>query len=751
MNLRQRTVAPRESDEAFAGSGDDLKLIAEYGSILLRGWKVLIAFAVLGLALGIARYLSAPVVYSATSQIQIERRAPNLLGGQMFAQPWWNPEFFPTQEQLLKGRGLAEAVTRDLALWNHRYFGGAVDRSSYVRPGEPVTADDDAVVVARLASRVRSGLSVQQVSGTQLFNLTYSTGDPEIAMMLANGYAEAFIETGKASSRADAAQASSDIQAEISSLEAEIQELEADLVSYTQSSDIVAPNEETNVTLQRLTAANSAFLEAQRRRIEAQAEYNELSNRPADDLAETLSGGLVSSQRAELIRLQREYDTKLETYRPDFPTMVELKTQIDEARRQLNQLIEENSRQAVTAARARYQQALQTERSLEREYEAMKEETRRYQSASTALQNLTGDIAAKRETLDRLRRSQSQANISASSGNQAIVTQTERAVLPTSPVSPSLRRHLPFGVALGLLCGVALVLLIDFLDRSIKSPEELERRLGLPVLGVVPDLNRRGSSRRVYGARAPAKRVDRGADLAIDLLPHSQPRLPASEAYRALRTATLLSKADEPRLLVVTSTEAQEGKTATALNLAIVMAQLARRTLLIDGDLRKPRIHEALGISNRVGLVNCLVHQTELENVVQATPVPNLWVLPSGPLPPNPSELLSSGHARELFAQLLQQYDTILIDTPPVLAVTDAVTVAVRSDGLLLCVRSQRAPREAIQRCVEQLTRAGAPMLGTVFNAYKARPGRYGGRYQSYGYGYGYGAYGDVELQDDVA
>jgi capsular exopolysaccharide synthesis family protein len=752
MNSHQTSGAPqREMEDTFAGSDSDLKLVAEYLSILGRGWKILLAFAVLGLGLGTARYLSAPVLFEATSQIQIERRAPNLLGGPVYSQGWWNPEFFPTQEQLLKGRGLAETVTRKLALWNDAYFDATVTRSSYVREGQAVTADDDQVVVARLASRVRGGLRVQQVNGTQLFNLTYTASDPRIAMTLANGYAESFIESGKASSRADAAQASSDIQTEIITLEREIQALEEQLAAYSQNSDIVAPNGETNVTLQRLTAANTAFLEAQRRRIEAQAEYNELTNRPPEDLAETLSGGLVSGQRAELIKLQREYETKLETYRADFPTMVDLKSQITEAQRQLDKLIEENSQQAVRTARARYQQALQTERSLESEYEAMKDETRRYQSASTALQNLTGDIDAKRETLDRLRRSQSQANIGATSGTQSVVTQTEKAILPTSPVSPSLRRHLPSGLILGLLCGIAIVVLADFMDRSIKAPEELEKRLGLPVLGVIPDVNRRSAGGRVYGQKKRGSQVERSEELNIDLLPQKQPRLPTSEAYRALRTATLLSRADEPQILVVSSTEAQEGKTATAMNLAVVLAQLGRKTLLIDADLRKPRIHESLGISNRLGLVNCLVHQADLDSVVQSTEVDNLWALPSGPLPPNPSELLSSSHAAELLVEARKQFDTIIIDTPPLLAVTDAVTVAVRSDGLLLCVRAGRASRESIQRCSQQLHRAGVPVLGTVFNAYRARSGRYGGRYGTYGGMYGVYGHQEPELKDDVA
>jgi capsular exopolysaccharide synthesis family protein len=289
---------------------------------------------------------------------------------------------------------------------------------------------------------------------------------------------------------------------------------------------------------------------------------------------------------------------------------------------------------------------------------------------------------------------------------------------------------------------------LQFLDRSIKNADELERILGVPVLAVIPDVSEEGRGTDygyqyayTYGgdegrsrsrAASPKRWLEKKAPaekMAIELLPHTRPRLAVSEAYRALRTALLLSSAEELKVLAVTSVESSEGKTATATNLAVVLAQLGRRVVLIDGDLRKPRLHKVFGVSNRTGLVSYLTTGSE-DGVYHRTEVGGLFLLPSGPIPPNPSELLASERMRELMARLRESFDYVVIDTPPTLAVTDATIAGTLADGVVLCVRSGRVDRREAVRALDRLTLSDIKVLGAVLNAHAA--GGAGGGYRYY-------------------
>jgi capsular exopolysaccharide synthesis family protein len=316
----------------------------------------------------------------------------------------------------------------------------------------------------------------------------------------------------------------------------------------------------------------------------------------------------------------------------------------------------------------------------------------------------------------------------------------DRALVPGAPFLPSLRRDLSMGLLFGLMVGVGAMLLIEFLDRTIKTPEELERLLGLPTLAVIPDIAMTGKSYGYsasygygYGAR---KRGDKKSapdpDMPIELLPHSRPRLVASEAYRSLRTSLLLSSADKLKVVAITSTESGDGKTATATNLAVVMAQLGGSVLLVDGDLRKPRLHDVFGLSNRAGLVSYLTGQVKLEQIFLRTSVPNLFLAPSGPIAPNPSELLASARMREFVQLVGAQFDFVIIDTPPTLAVTDPTLVGSMVDGVVMCVCARRVLREDAKACRERLRMADVRVLGTVLNRYREVRTGYGRRYQQY-------------------
>jgi len=329
----------------------------------------------------------------------------------------------------------------------------------------------------------------------------------------------------------------------------------------------------------------------------------------------------------------------------------------------------------------------------------------------------------------------------------------DQALVPDGPFRPSLRKDLSYGGVLGLLIGIGFAFLIEFLDRTVKAPEEVERRLGLPTLAVIQDLSDAG---KVYGysgygyygygygadggggptatGERPRVRAGRGSPAGwlerkkaptaappqIELVPHEKPRTLISEAYRSLRTALLLSSAREIKLIAVTSAVAGEGKTATAANLAVVLAQLGRPVLIVDCDLRKPRLHQVFRVSNRLGLVNQLTGTAEPEEVILPTEVPNLWVVPSGPTPPNPSELIASQRMRDWLRALRSRFDYVVIDTPPALAVTDATLVGVAVDGVVLTLRCHKVTREEARLVRDRLRQADIKILGAVLNRYRA-------------------------------
>ena len=373
--------------------------------------------------------------------------------------------------------------------------------------------------------------------------------------------------------------------------------------------------------------------------------------------------------------------------------------------------------------------------------------------AAVEFKNLEMEIANRRALLDDLLKKLSEAGVTArlQTTRESNVRVVDRALIPGSPFRPSLRNDLSMGLSAGLILGIGLVLLIRFLDRTVKSSDELERLLGLPVLAVIPDVAeksrgyRYGYSGYGYGDRGGKNRTKGKAGqqnpeevMEIELLPERRPRIAVSEAYRSLRTALLLSSAEELKIVTITSAEAAEGKTVTAANLAVVMAQMGRRVLLIDADLRKPRMHKLFKASNRVGLVHFLTGRADPEALFVPTAVTNLSLCSSGPHPPNPSELLASDRMVEFFNLVRERFDFAVVDTPPVLAVTDAIMPGSISDGVILCFRANKILREDAISCYDRLQMAEVRILGTLLNRYQPVRGGYYDRrryyyYESYG------------------
>jgi succinoglycan biosynthesis transport protein ExoP len=764
--MADRAPAPRER-MTFEAEPEGEFHLSEWLAVVRRRRLLLVVVAAVCVVISVILYFVTPRQYRATTVLQIERRTTSAAALQQPVQSddWFDAQsFYPTQYRLLQSRGLAERVVKNLRLSDDPVFNPA--RANL--PGATnakVAASDDATALADLAYGVLGGLEVSPIRNTRLVEVSYVSTNPELAARIANGVADAYIDWGVETRFATVGKASSFLASQIEALKQEIQDKEAQLQAYSRRSDIVALDPSSNVTVQRLEGLNKDFVGAVSERISKEARYKELANSPDDVVADTASGGLITQLRGEQLKLEREYATKLNTYKPEWPAMQELKAQIDKGRQHLAAVTQEMVGKAHESAKAEYQGALRREEALAAELAKQKGEAMRLNSAAVEYNNLKVEVSTRRALLDELVRKQSETEVASrlQGTRDSNIIVVDRALVPEAPYRPSLRRNLALGLMLGLGLGLGLAFSVEYLDRSIKNTDDVGRVLGVPVLAVIPDVGRAWNgygSPYGYGRRSEENRSSRSgpadpqasrepAGGQIELVSHLKPRLAVSEAYRSLRTALLLSTSNRLKSIVVTSAVPGEGKSSTTVNLAVVLAQLGRPVLLVDADLRKPRLHEIFGLSNRTGLVNYLTGSADETSTVLQTSVPNLSLTPTGPVPPNPSELLSSERMMDFAALALQRFDYVLFDSPPALPVTDAIVLGAMSDGVVLCVGSGMLLREDARACRQRLRLSEVRILGVALNRFREHRGRYSKRYRAYQeYLDGMAAGADTRAQD---
>jgi len=723
--------------------------IGKYLHALRRRWKILLVCLLISSGYAVVRFSLTPKEYEAVTTLQIERKRLSTLalGNAGWMEDWWNMEYYPTQYRLLRSRGMAERVILHLGL--HRDQGlTASEESPQETAGEETGTTDSQL--ANLATGFLGRLAVKPIEKTQLVELIYHSTSPEEAARIANAYAEVFIAWGNEDRSETVIKASEFLERQIGTLQEEIQDGQLRLNTFIGGSEFALdPAGEALVEQQRLLRKQRDG--ALSKRLNKEAEYRELVGLPKEiAVASTTKASAISELKGELFSLESEYEGKLGTFKPEWPEMVELNQEIETKHGQLNRLVDDAHREVVERASAELQRIRREEVALNDELKKLANDARLQNSDALQYNSITTYIDTRKELLGELLKRQSEVTSAVRTKEESNVRVVDKAIVPSSPFRPSLNRSLLVAILLGLGVGVMIIVLLEFLDRTIKTPGELESILGLPTLTIIPDISEGSGaggygyayaygggkkSEKTQGNRTTAKgsRGNRTETPRIELLPHHSSRHGVSEAYRSLRTALLLSSADELKLVALTSAEPSEGKTATTANLAVVMAQLGRKVLIIDADLRRPRMHKIFRVSNRVGLVNFLTGPVDPKRLFFQTEVPNLMICPSGPIPPNPSELLSSERMRELLALVRSRFDFVLIDTPPALPVADAVILGPLMDGMVVCARAGVLTRDDAKLCRERLSYADLKIFGTVLNRYRNQHQRYGKDYNYYG------------------
>jgi succinoglycan biosynthesis transport protein ExoP len=692
--------------------------LSHYWNIIQKRWKVAASIlAVVMLGTFLASYFSKPL-YRSQIQLQIERESPNQLTIEdLFGIAPSEQEFLQTQFVLLRSRGLAQRVIDDAKLLNDPQFypPGIAGKT----PAE-VRQIRDGMVGALLG-----GIEVVPVRNTALVDIFYTASSPELARKVAQQWGESYIRMNVEKKLQTVEHASRFLAQQIEDVKKDLDTSRAQMQRYGESKDIIALDGGTgtgadNVVAQRLVQLNEDVIRAANERIEKQAAYSALTRTSPSTVA--AGDPLVMQLSSDLSRLEREYDQLLGTLQPGHPRMVQLKGEVDKARAARDNAIRQAYGKALENAREQAASAASREGSVRAAFEGAKRETQTLNTNAATLLDLRTEVQTRQTLLATLQKQLSETEVSArlrgSAGSNIYIA--EEAQQPGGRVNVTMKKNLQNAFPLGLILGLAAVFFLEYMDRSVKTPEELERVTRFASLGVIPAA---ASVSRPYGQATgrgtanlrPVESED-GASVGVELIPHTDSRSPVSEAYRAFRTSLLLASANSPKVIVITSSFAREGKTTTSVNLATVLAQMGKPVLLVDADLRRPRIQKVFRGKMNLGLVNYLAANIPLDDVIQETDVPNLSVVLSGPIPPNPSELLASDRMKHLIEEIRSKFAYVIFDSPPVLAVTDAVVLAANADGVVLCVHGGQTPRELVQRSAERLRNSNIPVLGAILN-----------------------------------
>ena len=742
--------------------------VLEYWHIILKRKWILVTFAaVLVVFVAIFSFTSTRL-YRATASIMIEEPSSSMLNIQdiMNYGGYYRSDYlgtyFNTQLKLLASRSLAERVAKKMNFPARPEFLAATrSRTNLFQgvknlvtlrwlftPRKPADRGEKAQYqpnpYSAYAFTVLGGLSITPVEETRLVDVSYTSSHPVLAADIVNTLVEEFISFSIESRYEATQQASEFLTEEIAKLRDDLGAKERDLQRYGEEKKLLFLSKDESSVVNKFADVSSALTEAQVDRIKKESLFRELKSLKADALPQFISNPLIQSLKTSYTQTKNEFDERSKVFKPDYPEMIKLRTRMDSMKSEL----ESEIRKAVDASEADFRASQKKEASLQNMLESQRTEVSKMDSNAILYNSLRIEVENMRNLLNSLTAKQNETLVSARLGGlrTSNIKIIDRALVPGGPFTPNTRRNLLMALLVGLIGGVGLVFLAEYLDNTVKGPEDAEKLTGLPSLGIIPFLEPGGTKKHVdtygaysYGAEnAPASETT--PDVSnIELINHLYPKFSISEDYRTVRTSILFSNADrQPKTICFTSSMPQEGKTATVANMAVSFAQLeGSKVLLIDCDLRKPRLHKVFKVRNLVGLSGCLTGKVAFDDAVQKTAIENIWVLSSGPHPPNPAELLNSRRMKDLLALAKDRFDFVLLDTPPVLAVIDPVIISSLADCTVVVIRAGKTTRKPLVRAVEDIRKAKADIVGVIFNEVKlGRQGAAVPYYQYYQYEY---------------
>jgi len=692
----------------------------EYLRILIkRKWMVIACFATIFSVVAIASLKTTPI-YDASGTIAINKpdSTLNFQNSGTLSLDYYDPTELDTEVKILQSDLLALQVVRALNLDRTPGQAPATSSSLDLAP-DPLQSDP-----ARASSMIgefKGNLRVNLSPNTRIIEVHYRSPDPQMAANVVNTLMQTYVENNFKARFESTMQASDWLSKQLVDLQMKVETSQEKLVRYQKEHEILGTDEKQNITMEKLDELNKELTAAESVRMDKEALYRIVESGDPDAIASSAaevedegSGAQSSTALLGLLRA-KQADLKIQAaelstqFGPSYPKLTQLNNQLKE----IDSQIQGEMRKIVSKVRGQYTAAMQREEMLHQSLDKQKQEVNKLNESAIEYSLLKRDVDTNRQLYEGLLQKLREAGVSAGlkSNNFRIV---DGARPPTAPVEPNIPRNLLFASVLGLASGIGLAFLLEGLDNTVRTTEQAQMISGVPSLGMIP----LGSKSANEGPN-PKRLVIATSKEAVELVTQVRPQSQMAESYRALRTSLLLSNLGAPpKVIMVTSALPQEGKTTTSINTAVVLAQKGVRVLLVDADMRRPSIHKTLGMGPHSGLSNVLTGSTTLDQAITRTAVlPNLFVLPAGTPPPNPAELLASSNMKDVLEQLKEQYDHIVIDTPPSLSVTDAVVLSPRADAVVLVIRSGQTTKQALRRSRDILTQVNAKIVGVLLNA----------------------------------
>ena len=721
----QDPIVAREQGWSEQGSDQPTIDLAAYWRLALK-YRFLIVGCFLGaLVIGATLTLLMTPIYTAQATLQIDREAARIIDSEEVTPSenmMQGEEFFQTQYGLLRSRSLAERVIESLGLAS----------SDEALQAMGVEVPETGGTAAAQASRRRAAalkalqdnLSVSPVRGSRLVSVGYDNPSPVVAARIANGFAENFIQANLDRKFESSSYARQFLEERIVQTKERLESAERQLVAYAANQQIINVGEPSegaasggateSLTSNNLVALNSALARTRAERVAAEERWRSAGTTDLMTLPEVLQNPTIQRLTEQRAVLDAEYQQKLSVYQPDYPEMVRLKAQIEEADSQI-QTIAGNIRSSI---RNQFEIAANQERSLQAQVTGLTGDVLDLRDRSIQYNILQRELDTTRTLYEGLLQRYKEVGVTGgvTANNISIV---DLAAPPQKPSKPNMLLNMALAALLGLGLGVLAALILEALDETLATPDDVEKKLGVPVLGVIPFLEK---------GETP---LDALADI----------RSGFSEAYYSLRTALQFSTPDgAPASLLVTSARPAEGKSTTAYAIALNLARVGKRVLLVDGDLRNPSMHRVVGVENERGMSNLLSGSADLAGVVQPTRQENLFFIPCGPLPPNPAELWGGDRLRQFLAETRNNFDHVVIDGPPVLGFADSPMLAAAVSGVLFALESRGTRRGQARGALKRLQVGRAHLLGAVLTKFSTKSAAYGYGGYDYAYDYHYGA-----------
>ena len=695
------------------------------GVLHKRRTLVLTCLVVSLLAATLYNYTTRPV-YQATVQILIDRRAQSVLpttGDRVDAAELTD---MATQLELLRGREVAEKVVEKLQLHKTEEFQMGPMMSprerferKFLGRRPDLLVDNTGIPLSPAAAAFRSRLVLDPVAGSRLVNVRFRAYDPKTAQMAVNTLAQLYIEQTMDFRNTTSTNASGWLGERLKEQQEKIRAAERALQQYKERENIAVGEDREDLINSKISTISGAIVQARMERLQKEAALTQVrSTSPSqwDAIPLVLSNPSVQGNRAKLADLQRERARLADSLGEKHPDMIKLRADI----KALEEKIQVEVQGVIQSLEGGVLAARQQEATLQDTLEAAKKEGLDLGKKSVEYTFLKRDVdtnqALLQELMNRANATGLETELRAT--NVRIV---ERADYPRAPFTPQRMRNYQMALMIGLALGLGLAVFFEHIDNTVKTPDDVKTQLGLPFLGMVPQV---------------AVRPGAGS---LQKLMNENPQTPVAEAYRLLRTNLLFCSADASGMVIVVSSPSPgEGKTTTVANLAASLAQNGAKVLAIDGDLRRPTLHQHFAIHKAPGLSDLIVGKCQASEAVQVTRFKGLHVLPCGYIPPNPAELLGSQNMKNALAAFRKHYDWVVLDTAPILAMADTPVVCPYTDGLVLVCAAEQTPRPAIQRAVDQVHSVGGKLLGVVLNKVNLERNSYyysqyyGGYYRSY-------------------